>query len=591
MVTAEICVKRLCNTPTAEVRPLAEAQADSDDAAEPTLNELRHSETQAAETPCLYNDLANGDNLTSTLPELQPTAAKEATSGQEEGGNGPTECMEVSTTMRIVQLVDRAKVQFLQDQHGEVFAWIPTMEEDRHWECLRLNSRAFRARVLDLVHAGARQMPSPKAIRQAIEILELQAYSSRRVELANRRTVQGNRTLLDLGDPGWRMIAVTTEGWKVEPQSEPLFYRAQHQHPLIEPVGGSDPMELFTFLPVDTKEEELLIMTWALAALYPAIPNPILLFVGDPGSAKTTRSRRLRSLLDPSVIPVLGGIEMSNLFLTFQHHAVPCFENVSHFKRKEADMFCRAVTGNGVQRRKLYTDSDQTLYSFRRPIIINGIDIPSARADFLDRCLVVNCRRIDKFRTLQELDQQFEAARPRLLGTLLDLLVQTLRLYESTPTADDFRMADFARFGRAVARALGQDYKCFDAAYQLNIRQQGCEILEDSPMARLLKTFCGTYMESKPWRGTAEELLEKLNKVAKDTQDADARKDLPLTARWLSSRLGELAPAFATRGIVVTKLKRTNVARLWEIFKASPVGMPDIAEAIRNEMKGGESHE
>ncbi len=471
----------------------------------------------------------------------------------------------------IVQIARTNGTDFFQDQHGNVFAWIrKTDGEKSHFECLRIRSRDFLARLLELIKAKTNTSPPPAALKQAIEILGIQAYGTTRKELDNRRKAVGEETFIDLGDPDWRMVRVTRQEWKVQEQELPRFFRPQHMLALPEPVKGGDVMELYQFVPVETEEEKLLLMTWAVAGLYAAIPSPILLFVGQQGSAKTTRSRRLRSLLDPSITPVLGDLEMSDLFLTFQHHAVPCFENVSSFRRREADMFCRAVTGNGVERRKLYSDSDQVLYSFRRPIIINGIDTPSTRPDFLDRCLIINCRRMEKFTTLQELDRQFEAARPRLFGALLDLLVKTLAVLDATPAATEFRMADFARFGRAVAVALGKQPADFDKAYRLNIQQQDFEVLEDCPMSRVLKKFAEKYNQHKekplkPWQGTGEQLLALLKSVAHREGDSDAGKDLPKSARWLSSRLGELTSALASQGVFVKKMPRTNASRLWQV--------------------------
>jgi len=479
------------------------------------------------------------------------------------------------TPMGIVTLAIEADTKFFQDQHGDVFAWISTARGEPHFECLRIRSKAFQARLLDLIRAkrettneaeGGNSLPTPSDIRHAIELLELQAYDSHRIELANRCRANDDGTLIDLGDPNWKMIAMTPKGWEIVGHSGPLFYRTRHQRPLVEPIRGGDIDELYKFVPVETEEEKLLVTAWMIASLYPLVPNPILLFVGQQGSAKTTRSRRLRSLLDPSVTPVLGDMEMSDLFLTFQHHAVPCFENVSRFSRREADMFCRAVTGNGVERRKLYTDSDQKLYSFRRPIIINGLDTPSIRPDFLDRCVIINCRRIQDFVPLQKLDQDFESARPRILGAMLDLLVEALKLLGNTTPAKEFRMADFAHFGRAVAKALGKNAVDFDKAYRANIRQQDCEILEDSPMVRAVEKFAEKFTSEKPWKGSAGELLELLRDRAHVLGDANVKADLPKSPRWLSSRLSELAIALGTRSVVIERLPRTNSSRGWQVY-------------------------
>lgn len=486
----------------------------------------------------------------------------------------------------------QAGVRPFQDQHGTPIAWFPVGNgEMQHRECLRIRSADFRSRLLELSSRLTETAPKMSAVKQAIEILELEAYRSTKETLDNRSAAADDEVFIDLGDDNWRMVRVTCDGWDVIRHDSPRFYRPQHMQSLPEPEPGGDLNELFAFVPVESDDEKLLLTVWLLGAMYPAIPKPMLLIVGPQGSAKTTRSRRLRCLVDPSVTPVLGDLEMSNLFLTFWHHAVPCFENVSQFSRREADMFCRAVTGNGVERRKLFTDGDQVLYTFRRPILINGIDTPSTRPDFLDRCVIYNCRRMDQFVPLEELDRQFEVARPTLFGAMLDMLVKTLRVLNSTPPAKEFRMADFARFGRAVAVALGKRPEDFDNAYRMNVQQQRFDVLEDVPMVRLLKRFAAGYPVETKWVGTAESLLDKLSALAKGHDDVEGKRNLPKSARWLSSRLGELAPALAMDGVIVTKLPRSNARRLWELHTVTAEATSDVVAAVRQRMEGGANHE
>jgi hypothetical protein len=248
---------------------------------------------------------------------------------------------------------------------------------------------------------------------------------------------------------------------------------------LPEPVRGGKPWQILKHLAIRGQDTGLLVLAWLVVALYPTIPVPILILTGGQGSAKTTRSRRIRSLIDPSHVPVLGDIETRDMTQVFYHHAVPSFENIAYLSRPLADIFCRAVTGSGIERRKRYTDSEEVIFAFRRPIILNGIDIPSDRPDFRDRCLVLTFQRLKVFHSLTGLDARFEQAKPALFGALLDLLVKTLGLLDSTPSTGQFRMADFAHFDRAVARALGKTSEDFDAAYRANLGEHSNELVGD----------------------------------------------------------------------------------------------------------------
>ena len=541
-------------------------------------------ETSSSELPDteIHESIEDFGNATD---QFGGTIEEEATSEGESNATPDDSCEEARTDLtpeKLIGLADNKDAQFFHDQHGDAFAWFPTTGEDGHFECLRITSQVFKARLLDLAESVALEPPQPTTILKAIELAKLKAFRTKAKDLANRHKSDEAKLFIDLGDDKWKMVTVSGGSWSVQPQDAPRFLRNKHQLAMKEPEPGGDPFELFKFVSVDSEEEKVLVLAWTLGAFFPAIPLPMLIIVGPPGSAKTTRSRRLRSLLDPSVTPVLGDMELSNLFLTFHNHAVPCFENVSKFTRKEADMFCRAVTGNGVERRKMFTDSDQVLYSFRRPIIINGIDTPSIRPDFLDRSVIINCRRMEQFKTLKELDCNFEEARPRLFGALLDLLAKTLNEFDSASTSGEFRMADFARFGRAMASALGKEPKLFDNAYRLNVRHQDLEILEATPMVKAVTKFAARYNAQKTWEGTADELLTLLHDVAYTNSDHDAKADLPKSPRWLSSRLSELVASLASEGVVIERLPRTNKSRGWKIYSTTPWQPSTAEEAYDN---------
>ncbi|QDT29878.1 hypothetical protein Enr10x_52350 [Gimesia panareensis] len=476
---------------------------------------------------------------------------------------------ELTKDQLLGRLQKEAGALFFHDQHGNPFGWIPIAEGTQQNGCLPLGSKAFQARLMQYAEANFKissKTKGIKIIKEVIETMKLLAFKEPEKELANRHRSHDNEITIDLGDSNWSQLTVTSDGYKTEQQSVPLFFRPKHMKALPEPMSGGDPFELFKYIQVESEEDKLLILAWVTSALNTDVPSPILTLTGTQGSAKTTMSQRLRDLTDPSKTPVLGDLERSNLFLTFQHHAVPCFENVAKFSRSEADMFCRAVTGNGVERRKLFTNSDQVLFSFRRPIIINGIDTPSTRSDFLDRCIVINCRRVKSFRPIKELDQEFQKARPRLFGALLDLLVMTLKQMAETPSSGEFRMADFAHFGRSLAAALGKSPEQFDKAYRLNIRNQDKEALDATPMTIALKVFATRHPETRPWKGSAQELLGELQSSAKSLGDSNVLSDLPKSARWLSSRLGELVTALATEGIIIDRLPRTSVSRGWKVY-------------------------
>jgi hypothetical protein len=259
---------------------------------------------------------------------------------------------------------------------------------------------------------------------------------------------------------------------------------------------------------------------------------------------------------------------MRHLVQIFNNHAVPCLENVAKFNRASADMFCRTVTGIGIERRTLFTDGDSVLYSFRSPVIVNGLALPSTRPDFLDRCIVFQLKRIQNFLPIAEQEKGFELACPRILGAVLDLTAEVCKVVPKIANPSEFRMADFARYGRAVATILG-DSASFDTAYRNNRQILNCEIVEDQAFAMLVKELASVHPADQPWIGSARDLQDVLVGLAKLKGTASLSKFLPKSARDISIALGELVDPLKSFGVSIAQLPRRSHLRPWSISQAS----------------------
>jgi hypothetical protein len=94
-----------------------------------------------------------------------------------------------------------------------------------------------------------------------------------------------------------------------------------------------------------------------------------------------------------------------------------------------SDALCRLATGGSFAVRQLYTDDEEVLFEASRPILLNGIEDVICRPDLGDRAIFLTLAPIadgDR-RPEAELWREFEIARPRILGALLDAVVHGLR--------------------------------------------------------------------------------------------------------------------------------------------------------------------
>jgi hypothetical protein len=126
--------------------------------------------------------------------------------------------------------------------------------------------------------------------------------------------------------------------------------------------------------------------------------------------------------------------------------------------------------------RQLYTDADEVLFQAARPILLVGRSDLADRALFLMPPPIADGRR----RVERQLWREFEVARPRILGSLLDAAVHGLRNVAGIHLEELPRMADFALWATACETAFWPA-GTFTQAYQANRRAAIEDLIEADP--------------------------------------------------------------------------------------------------------------
>jgi hypothetical protein len=294
----------------------------------------------------------------------------------------------------------------------------------------------------------------------------------------------------------------------------------------------------------------------------PGIAHPIPVLHGEQGSGKTFALKTIRQLVDPSDVSTLATPWKSDEFVQqLDHHWLAFYDNLNSLTDWQQDLICRAVTGEGHTKRSLYTDDEDVIYTFKRCLALNGINIVTTRPDLLDRSIVWELGTLtDKRRTESELEREFDAARPKLLGAALEILAGALRVPERDAIGFGqlFRLADWVAMGYRIAQALGGQGDAFVAAYAEAVESKARTALELHPLGQAILHF----MEGRDvWEGTPTALLEALEETAGEA-GIDTQSNLwPGASSWLGRRMKEVKPDLRTAGIsyryVRTEQERT----------------------------------
>jgi hypothetical protein len=463
-----------------------------------------------------------------------------------------------STTPSLASLLmkELADADLLLDERAQAHVLIHEKEGGR-CALMRLRGRPFRLWLTRRGFAATGQVPGSGVLSAVLQLLEAQAQEGRRVALWNRVARGPDRALwLDLADGSGRAVRVTAEGFGVVAGPPPLFHRFSHQQPLPVPASSGDLFGLCDLLNLQGEEDTILFLSSLVAALVPDIPQPLLVLHGPQGAAKTTAARLRRALVDPSAVPtVLVRRDVGELVQALDHHYMPILDNLCRLSPWQEEVLCQAATGGGFTKRALYSDQEDVLFRFCRPLVLTGINLPSAAPDLLDRTLLISLERIPAARRRDEagLWRAFERERPRLLAGLLGALSRAMAIEPGLHLDGLTRMADFTRWGAAAAEALGLSAARFREVLAENGQRQGEGVLEDDPVAeavRLLVQRRGRFC------GTATELLAELTRGAER-----GGRGLPRRAADLGKRLTGLRAPLAELGIEVRSLRETDRGR------------------------------
>lgn len=370
---------------------------------------------------------------------------------------------------------------------------------------LRGGRASVRAELAAAFAERYEKAPSATALADALLVLEGLALREPRERLELRVARAGAARYLDLGDETGRAVEITRDGWRLVESPPVLFRRTEPMLPLPAPVCGGDVDELRDLLNV-SDDDWPLVLAWEVAALEPGIPHPILAPLGAQGSAKSTMARILAGVLDPSAAVLRSSPrDPTDWAVAAAASWVVALDNVSSVRGWLSDALCRAVTGDGLVRRALYTDSGISVLAFRRCVLLTAIDLPAVRGDLAQRLLVVRLEEIPDERRREDAEVQaaFEACHARVLGALLDLAVEVERADVRLGRLP--RMADFARILAGVDAVLGTSglERYLDQAADLQR-----EALEADPFGTAVVDLVRSSGGS--WSGEAGELLERI---------------------------------------------------------------------------------
>ncbi|TDT30884.1 hypothetical protein [Naumannella halotolerans] len=428
---------------------------------------------------------------------------------------------------------------------------------------LRGGRQSLRAELAKMYRQDQHAIPPQQSLADAVLVLEGEAQDATPVATHLRVAEADGSTWIDLGDAIGTTVRLNANGWQLTSDVPVLFARTALTGTLPSPAVGGDLAELWELINV-AEPDRPLVLAWLVSAILRAdIPHPIAALFGEQGTGKSTASRLLTQLVDPSPVPLRKPPRDADSWVTAAAGSwLVALDNLSTVPDWLSDSLCRAATGDGDVRRQLYTDGQLAVFAFRRVMLLNGIDVGALRGDLAERLIMINLTRIAEADRMTEhdLDTRWQEAYPRLFGALLDLAAGVAGKIPSVRLASKPRMADFALILAAVDQLLGTTGA---ERYLSQSRTLAEDSLESDPFLAAVKTY------GESFTGTAADLLDAVT----PTEDGwRPSRDWPKNARTVTSLLRRNAPALRKAGWIVDDLGNQNKAGTTEWHLDPPDG-------------------
>jgi hypothetical protein len=445
----------------------------------------------------------------------------------------------------LIRVSDEA--EFFQNDLGEAFAAVTIKE---HKEVLKVKSKKFKMWLTKQYYDTTKKAPTSDAMNQALGVMEMKAsFEGDEHSLQLRVAEKDDAFYYDLANENWDVVKVEPRSCQVLKDAPILFTRNKNTKAQVLPDFAGDLKLLLNHIRIKNEDDQILYLIYLVTCFIPSIPHAVLVFSGEKGASKSTSMRLTRQVVDPAVQDLLTMPNSSqDLALSLANNYMPSFDNLDGLSAEKSDLLCITSTGGGFSKRTLFTDDDETLLDLRRCVGLTGINVVVTRADLIDRSIIIELDRIPEDERKEERDvwKAFEKDRARIVGGALQALADAMAIYPNVKLDKLPRMADFTRWGYAIAEVLGYGGDRFLQAYRENRNQSNEEAISSHPVAA---TVVALMKENQSWSGSVASLLSELERVAEHEKINTKVKTFPKAPHILSRRLKEVKSNLEDVGI------------------------------------------
>lgn len=255
-----------------------------------------------------------------------------------------------------------------------------------------------------------------------------------------------------------QVVSVKNGRWRINNNPKHKFLTTSScLEQIIPEKCEEDIIELLTPL-VNLRGDDLLLFAIWLIQAFSSGTHYGLLLSAERGSGKSTLTRLIHKIIDPSKAETtLMQTNLENFQNHLANHYVCCFDNIRRIPVDHSDTLCTAITGGTVGKRQLYSDRDEVLLELHNIVVLNGIGIFPSESDLAERMLYFELKKISSDSAVSDYDlkQGFEEKRSKILGCIFDILAKATVSIKALRAKKPTRFVDAYTEMLAIALNMG----------------------------------------------------------------------------------------------------------------------------------------
>lgn len=421
------------------------------------------------------------------------------------------------------------------------------------------------------------QKAVPKdALQRVLDTLAVKAQiEGKEITPAYRCAYHAGKIYYYLADREQTVICIDENGYRVIAESPVPFIKKQNMLEQVLPKRSKDSLKKMgmKYWQFATADDRILHWILLISRFIAEGSQPLVYYFGDRGSAKSTSMRLDKMIVDPSEIDIKAlPKSISDAVAAVSNQYMVSFDNVSRISDELSDIFCIVATHGYYSKKMLYSNNQEFAIKLNARVSFSGITNLSTKPDLIDRMVCLKLNRIDSSnrRTEEEIMKEFQTDLPYILDKIFRILSKAIPIYNDLKLERLPRMADFAKWGYAIAEALGYGGERFLRIYENN----QADLLENLVSEDSLITVLIEAMKKQNYfKGTVTELLVSLTNMA-EKMEIDTRVGWARDASSLSRKLYENQSVLCMFGISVNRGK-SNGERYIELIMEDDDSHPE----------------